>query len=284
MEENIIQKEKKTGTWKNVLIVILLLAVLGLGGYICYDKLIKEEPKQEQKESEKDEKQEEEKEPEKEEKKEQITDVDVEKANEKLNSFNTALHFALDFEKVGDQLQETKWYLPKNIKYNTELLSNNTKKIDFVFGSAVLTQIDGIKYDVDETGEEVTGAHGIPFNTLANFYKNLLGEELAKASKYASNEYDYKVVKDVVYGSFWSGYNSIGTILKYQSLEKVNDEYTLLIDVLAYDEEGYEDVIKYKEFDKKDYPADLVSYKLKAKLTKATEEIYTIKSIQIIKK
>ena len=287
MDENkeVMLPEKKSGAWKNVLIVILLLAVIGLAGYICYDKLIKEEPKTEEKEEEKLPVKEQEEEKPAEEVKE--LKVDAAKANEKLEQLNLALHYALDYVRVNGVSNETNWFLPKNIKYNTELLDNDTRKMDFAFATAYILKVDGLIYDTDETGEEVTGAHGLKYEVFADLYKKLYGKDLVKASKYDSNEIDFKVVKDVIYSGFWSGYPPLGTLLKYKSLTEENGVYTLTAYVITYDAEddtSYENAMKYEAKDVSvDENNSMVSYKLQLKLEKVTDDLYTIKSLQAIK-
>ena len=288
MDENkeVMLPEKKSGAWKNVFIVILLLAVIGLAGYICYDNLIKEEPKTAEREEEKvSGKEEEETKPTEEENKEII--VNLTKANEKLEQLNLALHYALDYVRVNGVSNETNWFLPKNIKYNTELLDNDTRKMDFAFATAYILKVDGLIYDTDETGEEVTGAHGLKYEVFADLYKKLYGKDLVKASKYDSNEIDFKVVKDVIYSGFWSGYPPLGTLLKYKSLTEENGVYTLTAYVITYDAEddtSYEYAMKYEAKDVSvDENNSMVSYKLQLKLEKVTDDLYTIKSLQAIK-
>ena len=280
-----MNKVEKKDTWKDVIILLLLLAVIGLGGYVCYDKLIKghfttENEKIDNKEAtNKDENQKEDEEIEDEEK------IDEIKANEQLDKLNTALHFALDFENVrDDSFDETYWYLPKNIKYNKELLATNAQKNDFVFGTLVLLSVDSLIVDESYTGEEATGSYSISYDVYAQYYKDLLGDNLVKSTKYSSNECEYYIVsKNNIYGGFWSGYGPLGTILKYNSLNEIDGEYTLDVDVIAYDIEEYDKVMGYDKYDVVEYPKEVVSYKLKLILAKVNEELYTIKSIQVVK-
>ena len=266
---------EKQDTWKNIIIVLLLLAVIGLGGYVCYDKLFKGNNSTENKKTDNEEViNKEEKDEEK---------LDVVKVNEQLEKLNVALHFALDFESIGLTEKQTYWYLPENIKYNTELLDTEAKKHDFVFGSLVLMNIKDLKAEETPEGEEVTGSFAIPFDTYGQYYKDIIGSSIIKKTKYPSNESEYIVSKGNVYGIFWSGYGPLGTILKYKSFEEKDGEYTLFADVITYTDEEYEDIMKYDEYDVVEYSEDVISYKLKLVLTKVNDELYTIKSIQVIK-
>ncbi len=270
-----MEKSERKDTWKDIVILLLLLAVIGLGGYVCYDKLIKGHVSVENKKTDNEEA--------KDNKEEEEDKFDVVKANEELDKLNIALHFALDYDTIGEIHKETYWYLPKHVKYDTELLDTDAKKHDFVFGSLVLMSVEDLEADETPEGEEVTGAYAIPFDSYAQYYKDIIGGNIVKTTKYPSNEFEYIVSRNNVYGGFWSGYGPLGTILKYKSFEEKDGEYTLVVDVIAYSEDEYEDVMQYDEYDVVDYKEDVVSYKLKLVLVKVSDGLYTVKSVQIIK-
>ncbi len=264
-------------SWKDFLIVILLLACIGMGGYIYYDKIYLASQKADNVSATPA--------PQNEIENTNVVDsstnlgkkldVDMNLANDRLDDLNTFLHFALD-PSLSD------WYLPERISYEKELLDTDAKKMDFVYGIVANLEDERIISDTDINGEEVTGAKAVPLSLLKQYYRNIFGEELATAEKYSSGEYGEYVVKDdMVYGAFWSGWNSTGTLLRFVSVyQSVNNEYTLIADVIT----GEDTEMEYRISGSNDYKQSDVNYQLKLTLKKVNENVYTIQSMQAIEK
>ena len=279
---------KKSGAWKNIVIIVLAITVLGLGGFIINDKIIDKKSTNTETNSKQDQK---EKEPKEEQAKEpQVKEIEVDKvkANEKIASLELSLKFALNYEKKGNRLVEVDWFNKDKIVFEQELLNNATKKFDFAFVSA-LGYIEGNDYKEDYcyNGEEATGCKAFKFDTFKKFYKDLFAEDLEEKSQYDSNEMFEVGVKDnFVYGSTWTGYSGAdGIIMKFNNLVLNSDStYDLLVDVITYNEEDYEKVFDYDNSSVVDGYENLVSYKLQLKLVKVNDDLYTIKSMIPIRK
>ena len=287
MEEKNISE--KSGAWKNIVIVLLAIAVIGLGIVVIKDRLDKGDSNQTKdvaKDSTKKDDVEKKDGTDKVEPKK--IEVDKVKANEKIASLELSLKFALNYEKKGNRLDEVDWFNKDKIVFDQELLNNATKKFDFAFVSA-LGYIEGNDYKEDYcyNGEEATGCKAFKFDTFKKFYKDLFAEDLEEKSQYDSNEMFEVGVKDnFVYGSTWTGYSSAdGIIMKFNSLVLNSDNtYDLLVDVITYNEEDYEKVLDYDNSSVVDGYENLVSYKLQLKLVKVNDDLYTIKSMIPIRK
>ena len=253
-----MKESSKIDKWKNIAIIVLLLLVVVLLVILFGVKNKKSDQKTEEMGT--------------------VVEVDVKKANDSLKILGTALHFSLDGANKD-------WYVPSKVVYKKELLDRLAVKNDFVWAAVVLTDKEDLFTTQERNGVRVTGEYSVHLNIYKNYYYNIFGDDIHDEKSYESIATKFEVTPfDYIHGSFWEEYDDKGTILKFNKLTEKDGQYTLLIDVLAYDENNLEKVQEYSSSDKNDYPENLVSYRLQLKLTKATSEIYTIKSIQIIEK
>ena len=178
-------------------------------------------------------------EPKIEEKKEELFSIKLEDINfMELSDLNRYIQIALakDRTALGKNI-----YRFESINNNEEVLNTDAKKFDFAFAYALDSSSDILQdNEVSKTlnVESATGIRAIPLNEMKRVYKYLFNKELPNTNKYPSNINNQgKVINNYVLGVEYTSNNKLGTELNFETLNKNNNTYTLLLSI-SYLKEG----------------------------------------------
>ena len=238
-------------------VLIMVLGVFALGVYAGFryskganNKCAVEDKLEEKKEEAKEEK---------------VEITDVEEFNKKLNNLNLGLQFALNSHRKGN------YYGFEDINSGEELLKTDSEKLNFAWLVAILNK----PYLMDTEASqklgvpEATGTYAILESDFKEVYKNLFGEDLKYDKNIPFTSFESLIVKNYIVGSFWTGIPVLKTKLVFDNCTKKGDEYTLILGISYFAEETPDYI-----------PSD---DKIILTLVKATDDIYTIKSMTIKK-
>lgn len=277
---NYTEKKKSKGT--TIIIVILVILVLGLTGYIVYDKVLSKEEKKENNSTTETTKKENELEKEEAISKPEKISFDKKEVNEWLNGLTKTLINAFDATDNNIGYYNIDF---NKFETNKEILNNNNSKFCFAWEDTVYHEKLNCT-EINKDGEEETGARTCQINDISEYYKKLYGEEMSNATSYNCGAGPYKdyIIKDnLVYGYQLSGAIGQPAIAKIDSIIKENDIFTLNIDVIdSYNENAdnpWEKLELYTSPSVTEYDKSLVVAKLEMQLQKIDNN-YVIKSLK----
>lgn len=271
MNNGVAQSTGKKGYL--IVIFLLILVILGLGGFIAYDHRDALGKKEE---------------------KNTVSDVEKKDAEENNAPVSKTETVTLDKKVVNEKLSDFSFaYLfsygknryPDRIKYNQELLHGDKEKMfDFVWTYAYLLKITPSIVDEDANGEEVTGAYAVGVDAFSTLYKQLLG--VSYDGNYSvSHQYSFALKNNYLYGGMYTGIGEEGILLKINDCQKTEDVYNVVVDVLYFDisdEKQFQALSDYSSPSVVDYPKEYVAYQLKISAIQ-NGDLYTIQSMKAVK-
>ncbi len=262
------EKNNKGFIW---LIIILIVLVLGLVGYIIYDKILKYDIP--------------------------ITNItttttitttniktdlsnaEKEWEKEKITVYNDIINMLDEFIK--------KEFNEYDIKFNYDYMDDIIAKNNIVI-SAMMDN-DKIKkdVDVDVNNVEITGAITFEKNDFINMYNTIIGEQpdfnkIINVTENTSKAIEVK--DDKISGSYVTGASLY--MIKLNDIVCSNTEYSLKLDYV-YESEENSNIIseKYTDYEKtKTFDDDLINALIDINLNKNSNGTYKINYLRVIKK
>lgn len=231
-EQNVNMAKKGAGFL--IIIVALLIALLGLGGYLIYDKFIA--PEEDNKKTEEKEKKEEKKE----EKEVALNDNAIE------TQLKTSINILEKLEFLGDDVNH---YSRKGDIYYKNIKNEEIK--DGVKLYAVLNSVyyDNSNYFVDDHKVEGDSRKSADADKINKLYKSVFGED-AKTNDFGKNNcpvYEYDATTKKYYGNSGCGGTSGFWILtKADRFTKKGDNYYAYVKLAVIEggEKAYTDYAK----------------------------------------
>ena len=164
---------------KNICIIILLICVLGLGGYIAYDKILKDNDKTNVNNEQKNDNS-----------KDNLTEVNLKESDKiKFENIHHLFQYTLNTSVIP---------IPKNRITNNEITLSNLEKINMAFYLAINVLNDGSSNFKNDNETEESGSYAVEIETFKKIYLDLFNENLNENnftnSFYIENNYLYGIL------------------------------------------------------------------------------------------
>ena len=139
---------------KNICIIILLICVLGLGGYIAYDKILKDNDKTNVNNEQKNDNS-----------KDNLTEVNLKESDKiKFENIHHLFQYTLNTSVIP---------IPKNRITNNEITLSNSEKINMAFYLAINVLNDGSSNFKNDNETEESGSYAVEIETFKKIYLDL---------------------------------------------------------------------------------------------------------------
>lgn len=217
-DDNYYSGKEKNNTLLIVILTVLIMLVLGLGGYIVYDKVVKKEelPSIGENDNEND---------------LEKNDSDI---NENLNLTKTEkIEYNKEIKNIWFSLYRVlstnKNFDLNKLKSGENLIKTKSDKMEFLW--ELISRDESINKNKDSNG---TGSISLKTTDFIMKYKELFNEELTESD--IKNKYTIK--NNIVYGEYYTGFVN-EFMLKTQKLNKIdNNTYQLQTDFVVLENDA----------------------------------------------